>query len=715
MNSFNVNTLLEKRTFVSGAAFLTSGVACCCIGKFMKIEGAPFSLQLKCIALATVAQAIFQKIIYKGFETETEHRTKKECLVLRKDKEFNDWTKAVLSLAGPIVLTRLLVKKAAFKRPILMTAIISISYFSIHKKLSFKVPLVIGGPDFKDALLENAVPNRPVTIIDDYNPNVALEDCEGITWLPDELHISGDLNLKGCTGLRNIPKRLHLGGNLTLEGCTALTELPVGLEINGNLNLQGCTNLIALPRGLKIAGTLNIEGCTSISTLPDDMEITGDINAKGCTSLSTIPEGFNAQGDLLLEECTNIRSLPHGLNIGKRLSLLNCSNLLSVPEDLVVRGSLNLKGCIRLTELPEELNPSKGLRLDGCTGLTKLHRNHFSGNLILRGCTAIKELPKDLYVGDSLIVENVREISLLEGLKVEGYLSLENIEVCSLPRGLQVKGGLYLDNLNITEIPENLKHLSALSISNCPHLTTLPEDLVIGVGGMDMGSGNDVLKVLPRGHRVEGKLLIDEGSKIEEISDNLYVGGDLEVKKRSSGRDFSKFGNNTYIGGDLKLDRAYGSDTLPERMNVGGDISLFGCYTMQIPSWMKNLPPRKDGKKRSVMLYGTRISQQDVDDLRRAYDGREDIHISYPNPSLLNNLFRRDQTPFASAESQENLEILGFAPTAQPTEHDIKKAWHKISLEHHPDKSQEDGEIFKTATAAKEALFKDLADWNLRH
>jgi DnaJ-domain-containing protein 1 len=135
-------------------------------------------------------------------------------------------------------------------------------------------------------------------------------------------------------------------------------------------------------------------------------------------------------------------------------------------------------------------------------------------------------------------------------------------------------------------------------------------------------------------------------------------------------------------------------------MNVGGDISLFGCYTMQIPSWMKNLPPREDGKKRSVMLYGTRISQQDIDDLKRAYDGRDDIHI------------RREQAPFASAESQENLEILGFAPTAQPTEHEIKKAWHKISLEHHPDKSQEDGEIFKTATEAKEKLLKRLADWN---
>jgi DnaJ-domain-containing protein 1 len=130
---------------------------------------------------------------------------------------------------------------------------------------------------------------------------------------------------------------------------------------------------------------------------------------------------------------------------------------------------------------------------------------------------------------------------------------------------------------------------------------------------------------------------------------------------------------------------------------------------------MKNLPPREDGKKRSVMLYWTRISQQDIDDLKRAYDGRDEIHIrreQTPFDGRDDIHIRREQAPFASAESQENLEILGFAPTAQPTEHEIKKAWHKISLEHHPDKSQEDGEIFKTATEAKEKLLKRLADWN---
>ena len=74
-----------------------------------------------------------------------------------------------------------------------------------------------------------------------------------------------------------------------------------------------------------------------------------------------------------------------------------------------------------------------------------------------------------------------------------------------------------------------------------------------------------------------------------------------------------------------------------------------------------------------------------------------------------------EQTPFASAESKENLKILGFAPTAQPTDQEITKAWRKISLKHHPDKSRDDGEIFKIATDAKDALFKNLEDWNLRY
>ncbi len=688
MNNFSVNTLLESRAFVSGAAFLSSSLACCSIGKYIKLEGVAFHLQIKGIAIATAAHMVFRLMILKSCETENEQAVKKECLVLRRNKNCNTWKKEALSILSPIALAGLLVKRSDFKSPVLMTATIAGGYFFAHKQLSYNIPLAICSRDFKDALLENSASNRPTTIIN--GRDVDLEGCTGITWLPDELHIEGDLNLKGCTNLRAIPERLYLGGNLILEGCRSLIGLPRGLEIKGDLTLNGCTNLAALPKGLKVAGNLNIKDCTSLKALPNDMDVKGNINAKRCTSLTTIPEEFKTQGDLILESCTSIRRLPRGLNIGKRLDLANCSNLPYIPEDLIVGGTLSVRGCVKLQDLPEGLNPPEGLCLDECTGLTKLHRNQFSGYLIIRGNTGIKELPENLHVNDDLILENIREIHLPEGLKVDGRLEVENIDTCSLTRGLKVGGRLLLNNLNITELPGDLKRLGGpggpavpfvLGILNCPHFKKLPEDLVVE-GNVFIGEGTPELKVLPRGLRVKGDLVIREESSVTELSENLHVDGDLKAKETS----IEKIGEGTHIGGKLNLWKTK-IESLPNNMTVVGDIILNSCYRLtRIPDWMKRLPPRADGKERAICLNNISIPIEELEYLRQAYAGRTDIGIYYARQRLDmgNSFIRRDENPFDA--HREQLELLEIAHIERPTEEQIRKAFKSLSLRNHPDK-----------------------------
>jgi len=679
MNNSSVNTLLESHAFVSGAAFLSSSLDCCSIGKYMRLEGVAFHLQLKGIAIATAAQTVFRSLLCKGFETETEQDVKKECLVLRSNKDCNTWKKEVLSILSPIALAGLLVKRSDFKSPVLMTATIAGGYFFAHKQLSYNIPLAICSRDFKDALLENSVPNRPTTIINDRD--VDLQDS-GITWLPDELHIEGNLNLKGCIALRAIPERLYLGGNLNLEGCRSLTELPRDLDIKGDLTLNGCTNLATLPRGLKVAGNLNFEGCSMIRSLPADMDVKGNINAKGCTNLSIIPEGFVTRGRLGLENCMNIRTLPHGLKVEKHMNLSNCSGLLSIPEDLLVGGTLNLRGCIGLKELPDQLNPSDGFCLDGCTEITKLHKNHFINGISIRGCTGIKELPEEIYVSDGLYINNIREIHLPDGLKADGDLELKNIEVCSLPRGLKEVGGkLLLNKLNITELPEGLKRLGGLGISHCPHLKTLPEDLVVE-GDVFIGGGTPELKVLPKGLRVKGDLVIRKESSVTELSENLHVDGDLKAEETS----IEKLGENTHVGGKLDLDKTK-IENLPDQMTVCGDIILNDCYRLtRIPDWMKRLPPRADGKERTICLNGILIPIEELEYLRQAYPGRSDIGIYYARQRLDmgNSFLRRDENPFDA--HREQLELLEIAHIERPTEEQIRKAFKSLSLRNHPDK-----------------------------
>jgi hypothetical protein len=59
----------------------------------------------------------------------------------------------------------------------------------------------------------------------------------------------------------NIPPTAKptIGGNINISG-TGITQLPDNLTIKGDLNLSNCVNLKQLPPGLKVGGTLDVRG-----------------------------------------------------------------------------------------------------------------------------------------------------------------------------------------------------------------------------------------------------------------------------------------------------------------------------------------------------------------------------------------------------------------------------------------------------------------------
>ena len=63
-------------------------------------------------------------------------------------------------------------------------------------------------------------------------------DNLGITKLPNDLYVSGHLNLSNCKQLTKLPDELHVGGNLNLYGCEQLTELPDYLYVGFNLSIK---------------------------------------------------------------------------------------------------------------------------------------------------------------------------------------------------------------------------------------------------------------------------------------------------------------------------------------------------------------------------------------------------------------------------------------------------------------------------------------------
>ena len=180
------------------------------------------------------------------------------------------------------------------------------------------------------------------------------------------------LDLRGCTGLTALPENLSVTGDLRLSDCTGLTALPENLSVTGDLELRDCTGLTALPENLSVRGNLRLSDCTGLTSLPENLSVGGDLNLSDCTGLTALPKNLSVGGDLRLSGCTGLTALPKNLSVGGDLRLSGCTGLTALPKNLSVGGDLRLSGCTGLTALPENLSVGGDLRLSGCTGLTAL-------------------------------------------------------------------------------------------------------------------------------------------------------------------------------------------------------------------------------------------------------------------------------------------------------------------------------------------------------
>ena len=73
----------------------------------------------------------------------------------------------------------------------------------------------------------------------------------------DNLTVGGSLYLQDCTGITALPDNLTVGGYLDLRG-TGITALPDNLTVGGSLDLRG-TGITALPDNLSVGGSLDLD------------------------------------------------------------------------------------------------------------------------------------------------------------------------------------------------------------------------------------------------------------------------------------------------------------------------------------------------------------------------------------------------------------------------------------------------------------------------
>ena len=116
-----------------------------------------------------------------------------------------------------------------------------------------------------------------------YGGYLDLENCTGITALPDNLTVGGSLDLRG-TGITALPDNLTVGGYLYLRG-TGITALPDNLTVGGYLDLENCTGITALPDNLTVGGSLDLENCTGIT---GEVKVNKKLSSKAIAAISRV-------------------------------------------------------------------------------------------------------------------------------------------------------------------------------------------------------------------------------------------------------------------------------------------------------------------------------------------------------------------------------------------------------------------------------------------
>ena len=712
--------ITEHHYLRSGLAFLSAGTVYCALAKYKNISQCSWITQLGAFSVSTLAQSWISSL---------NPCERALCVDCRKTPQKANSVLEVVNLLSPVFLNGLAIRFCRFKHPLISTALVAAGYFGIYHALqsleSSITEITISKEEFQRLYGENNLPDIPITVNEDLDlstftevielpnnltvlGNINVKACISLSALPNNLNVHGDLDLEGCTSLRALTADLNVTGSINLKGCTGLTTLPENFQVGENLHLDGCISLLSIPKNLSVNGDMFLRECPNLTTIYERLRVEGSlymgnyekhyrIKIDGCTNLSSISEWLSVGGELDLNGCAALRELPEGLHVGGKINLKNCTSLIKLPEDIQVMGDINLDRCSGLRSFPENLQCKGSLTLRYCTGLRILPDGMKPHYLSLYGCTGLRALPKGL---------NVTTILGLGGCS----------NLTSLPKDLKFGERLVLEKLpGITEIPKEIETLGDLIITNCPNFISLPEKLV--VGGCLKIKNCPKLTTLPKGLRIEKDFILsseqEEGGtlNIKKLPDDLFVGGKLDSSYYGG---LESLGRRTKINGTLDIRGCWFLESLPEDLEVGGDLLLNNSGLKVRPSWITKLGHKNchHFPERFINLDNTYLSVKDINFIKqnRSYGSRNGVRFNFGTQqidlsSLLNGLFRNSM----SQQTQQDLKVLGLEAMENPKQKNVKKAYKALAMKHHPDKNNGAGEeMFKTIQEAYERLMKTL-------
>ena len=140
--------------------------------------------------------------------------------------------------------------------------------------------------------------------------SIRPEDVTGNVKFPENLTITGDLNLYGMTLNHPLPKGLVVKEDFYLKGVKGIDSLPEGLVVEGNAWINE-SSITKIPDGLTFKKSLDAS-YTNITTFPE-MEVGHNLDIRW--SKVTVLNDLRVGGELCIK-FTHISKLPEYLEIG---------------------------------------------------------------------------------------------------------------------------------------------------------------------------------------------------------------------------------------------------------------------------------------------------------------------------------------------------------------------------------------------------------------
>jgi hypothetical protein len=161
----------------------------------------------------------------------------------------------------------------------------------------------------------------PQTVLDFIAKEKLIQELENH---PDGVQYkhNGNLNLINSK-IKKLPNDLYVTGSLNLENCKQLTKLPDNLYVGDNL-LIAEINIAKFSNDLYVGGNLQLVRL-DITKLPNDLHIRGSFKLYGCEQLTELPDNLYVEDFFVLAGCKQITELPNNLYVGGALHLINIS------------------------------------------------------------------------------------------------------------------------------------------------------------------------------------------------------------------------------------------------------------------------------------------------------------------------------------------------------------------------------------------------------